>query len=226
MSILWCAAGAGVAIDNGIGSKYRREFTLSCTIRLGTYTCPTSDAEHSFHERLRCTSWTCSARSGGGSASPASLCHIAAGLAEEEDFHRTALAERLCTDFGFYDVRGLSLAPTSDAAHPEIWHGLMAGEHPRGAGPLVSCQLHYLLGSEHGWRGGVGIAASALQLSARDRWIGWDAVTRRAHLHRVVGLSRFLIRPDVSCRNLASHVLGQLLRRVPADFAPHYGYAP
>ena len=65
-----------------------------------------------------------------------------------------------------------------------------------------------------------------LQLLARDSWIGWDAATRRAHLHRVVGLSRFLIRPAVSCRNLASHVLGQLLRRLQADFEARYGYAP
>ena len=79
---------------------------------------------------------------------------------------------------------------------------------------------------EDGWLGAAGIAASALQLAARDRWIGWDAAGRRSHLHRVVGLSRFLIRPGVVCRNLASHVLGQLLRRLPADFEARYGYAP
>ena len=123
-------------------------------------------------------------------------------------------------------VRGLSLVLVEDAAQREIWHGLMALEHPRGAGPLVGCQLRYLVGSEHGWLGAAGIAASALQLAVRDRWIGWDAAGRRSHLHRVVGLSRFLIRPGVACRNLASHVLGQLLRRLPADFEARYGYAP
>ncbi len=57
-------------------------------------------------------------------------------------------------------VRGLSLVLVSDGAHREIWHGLMASEHPRGAGPLVGCQLRYLVGSEHGWLGGVGIATT------------------------------------------------------------------
>ena len=42
----------------------------------------------------------------------------------------------------------------------------------------------------------------------------------------MVGLSRFLIRPGVQCRNLASHVLGRLLRRLPADFEARYGYTP
>ena len=123
-------------------------------------------------------------------------------------------------------VRGLSIVLVEDAAQRAIWHALMAAEHPRGAGPLVGCQLRYLVGSAHGWLGAAGVAASALHLAARDRWIGWDATQRRAQLHRVVGLSRFLIRPGVQCRNLASHVLGRVLRRLPADFETRYGYAP
>ena len=127
---------------------------------------------------------------------------------------------------GWPGVRGLSLVLVSTSAEHEIWHGLMAGEHPRGAGPLVGRQLRYLIGSEHGWLGAAGIAASALHLSSRDRWIGWDAEQRRAHLHRVAGLSRYLIRPGAACRNLASHVLGQLLRRLPSDFEERYGFSP
>lgn len=123
-------------------------------------------------------------------------------------------------------VRELSIVLVEDAAQRALWHALMATEHPRGAGPLVGCQLRYLVGSAHGWLGGAGFAASALQLAARERWIGWDAAQRRAHLHRVVGLSRFLIRPQVQCRNLASHVLGRLLRRLAVDFEARYGYAP
>ena len=73
------------------------------------------------------------------------------------------------------------------------------------------------------------MAASALQLAPRDRWIGWDAATRLAHLdhlHRVVGLCRFLIRPGVLCRNLASHVLGRVVRALPEDFEALYELDP
>jgi diguanylate cyclase (GGDEF)-like protein len=59
-----------------------------------------------------------------------------------------------------------------------------------------------LIGSEHGGLGGFGFAAAALQLAARDPWIGWDAATRRQHLHRVVGMNRFRIRSAVHCHNL------------------------
>ena len=95
-------------------------------------------------------------------------------------------------------VRGLMLVPVANRAHREIWQGLMEYEHPRGAGPLLGRQLRYLLWSEHGWLGAIGIAASVLHLAARDRWIGRDAEMRRAHGHRGVGLSRFLIRRCVA----------------------------
>ncbi|MDE2876556.1 MAG: IS4 family transposase [Gemmatimonadota bacterium] len=215
-------------------------------------------------------------------ARPESVDHITGVLDSGDIAHRTALAERLCADFGFRDgrgrpqvstclsalraleragqvqlparrtpggscvrrrrsspvapardvpaqvghVQGLALVVVSDPVQREIWQGLMEHEHPQGAGPLVGRQMRYLLWSEHGWLGAIGVAASALQLAARDRWIGWDAATRLDHLHRVVGLSRFLIRPQVHCRNLASHVLGQLLRRLGADFCARYGFAP
>lgn len=196
--------------------------------------------------------------------------------------HRTAVAEALCAEFGFYDARGapqrgsclkalrdleaagaftlpaprtttgpkvprrleapvalpeavpaqagevqgLRLELVTTAAQMRVWNELMAREHPRGAGPLVGRQLRYLIGSAHGWLGGLGVGAAALQLAPRDRWIGWDVAQRRRHLHRVVGLSRFLIRPSVRCRNLASRVLGMAMAVLPGDFAARYGYRP
>lgn len=53
-----------------------------------------------------------------------------------------------------------------------------------------------------------------------------EAVARSAQLHRVAGLCRFLIRPGVSYRHLASHVLGRAARALGADFEPRYGYRP
>jgi hypothetical protein len=96
---------------------------------------------------------------------------------------------------------------------------LMLREHPRGAGPLVGVQVRYLIGSAHGWLGGLGFGASALQLKDRDRWNGWDGEGRQKHLHRIVGLSRFLILPMVACHNLASRVLAMALRQFPRGMA-------
>lgn len=123
-------------------------------------------------------------------------------------------------------LRGLELVLVESIETRRIWTELMAREHPQGSGPLVGRSLRYLVGSQHGWLGGLGFAAAALKLADRDSWIGWDQSTRRAHLHRIVGLARFLIRPMVRCRNLASHVLSLAMRRLADDFSRLYGYAP
>ena len=124
------------------------------------------------------------------------------------------------------DVRGLSLIRVRTEEEMRIWNEMMISEHPLRAGPFVGRQLRYLIGSDHGWLGGLGFAAAALQLSARDKWIGWDAEQRQAHLHGVVGMCRFLIRPSVHCRNLASKVLSMSMAVMPEDFEGQYNYRP
>ena len=124
------------------------------------------------------------------------------------------------------EVRGLSLVKVSNLDQIRIWNEMMIREHPQGAGLQVGAQIRYLIGSEHGWLGGLGFSAAALALSSRDKWIGWDEEVRKAQLHRVVGMSRFLIRPQVRCRNLASRVLGMAVRTVGEDYEAQYGYRP
>ena len=124
------------------------------------------------------------------------------------------------------DVEGLRLVVVEDEAQRRIWNTLLACEHPQSTTTFVGCQVRYLVGSAHGWLGVVGFSASALHLRARDAWMGWSDEQRRAHLHRVVCLSRFLIRPAVCSRHLASHVLGRVLRRVGEDFEARYHYRP
>ena len=123
-------------------------------------------------------------------------------------------------------VRDLSVLAVDGRDHRRVWNTLIADEHPHGMATFAGCQLRYLVGSAHGWLGAVGFSASALRLAARDRWIGWSAQQRDAALGRVVCMSRFLIRPAVHCANLASHVLGRALRRLPRDFEARYGYRP
>ena len=123
-------------------------------------------------------------------------------------------------------VRGLQLVAVADDDQRRVWNELMRREHPRGAVQHVGAQMRYLLVSEHGVLGALGFAAAALALAARDAFIGWDPDRRVRQLHRVAGLGRFLIRPCVACRNLASKALALALRRLPADFQRHYGYRP
>jgi len=124
------------------------------------------------------------------------------------------------------ELRGLELLLVETEAHMRIWNEMMINDHPRGAGLLVGRQIRYLVQSEYGWLGGFAFSAAALHLHDRDEWIGWDLESRRANLHQVVNMSRFLIRSSVSCQNLASHLLGMAIKKLPQDFEARYGYRP
>jgi len=97
-------------------------------------------------------------------------------------------------------------------------HHYLGYPHPLG-------QLHYLVTD----RSGRDLACllfgpAAWKCGPRDRFIGWTAAQRQAHLSRVANNSRFLILPWVEVAHLASHVLGLVLRRLPQDWQSHWGH--
>jgi hypothetical protein len=124
------------------------------------------------------------------------------------------------------EVSGLELIEVTDREHRRIWNELMLREHPLQECRLVGRQLRYLVGSKHGWLGGIGFGSAALYLEGRDEWIGWTSEQRLEHLPRVLQMNRFLIRPGVRCENLASRVLGMCAQRVAEDFERRYGLRP
>ena len=106
------------------------------------------------------------------------------------------------------------------------WRTLIATHHYLGYTPFAGAQLRYLVESLYGTLGALGFAASAWACAPRDGHIGWDTATRKARLHLVVGNARFLILPNVTVPNLASHILGSGSRRLAADWQCVYGYQP
>jgi hypothetical protein len=61
-------------------------------------------------------------------------------------------------------------------------------------------------------------------LGARDRFIGWSAEARRRNIRFLAYNPRYLILPWVRVPHLASHVLGQMARRIAADWDRIYGH--
>lgn len=108
-----------------------------------------------------------------------------------------------------------------------IWNELMQRGHYLGKGPLCGAQIRYLVeSSRHGWVGALAFSAAQWRLKKRDQYIGWSEAARRAHLHQVVGNSRFLILPHVQVPNLASRALSLSLARLGKDWTERYGSAP
>lgn len=106
------------------------------------------------------------------------------------------------------------------------WRTLIAGYHYLGYTPFAGAQIRYLVETPSGTVAALGYAASAWKCAARDTHIGWDAPTREARLHLVVGNARFLILPHMQVPNLASTILARVARRLQADWQTIYGYQP
>ncbi len=72
----------------------------------------------------------------------------------------------------------------------------------------------------------LGFASSAWRLSSRDQFIGWTDEQRIANLRYVVSNARFLILPWIRRPNLASRILGGIVRRLPQNWEERYHYRP
>lgn len=128
-----------------------------------------------------------------------------------------------------HELGAIELVPIKrwDRKRSRIWNRLMARYHYLGAGPLCGAQIRYLIYHErYGYLGGLAFSAAAWRLEARDQWIGWDNRAREKNLHKVVCNSRFLILPQVTVPNLASHVLALCAKRLVDDWQKRYGIAP
>jgi hypothetical protein len=112
------------------------------------------------------------------------------------------------------------------SSEARLWRAMIAAHHYCGYRQLVGAQIRYLIRCRRGWLGALGFSAAAWQLRDRDRFIGWSARARRAHLHEVAVNSRFLLLPWVKVPHLASKVLALASRQLPADWQAIYGYRP
>jgi hypothetical protein len=104
----------------------------------------------------------------------------------------------------------------------QLWNEYVARYHYRGAIVLPGAQLRYLAYAGDQVVAALGLGAAAWKLAPRDRFIGWTPAEREQHLPEVADLHRFLVLPWVKVPCLASHLLGQLARRVRADWAARY----
>lgn len=85
--------------------------------------------------------------------------------------------------------------------------------------------LRYVAEVAGQWVALLTFSAPALHLKARERWIGWSPRQRARRLGLVVNHSRYLLLADRQrYPNLASRVLGLVLRRLSADWQERWGH--
>ncbi len=107
-----------------------------------------------------------------------------------------------------------------------LWNESVERDHPLGYKKPFGYRARYFIESGPQRLGCVLLGGAAKALGARDQWIGWTDRQRLKNLPWIINNSRYLIFPRVKVGNLASHVLGQLARRVGDDREALRGYRP
>ena len=98
-------------------------------------------------------------------------------------------------------------------------------EHYLESSRFAGQSLRYVAQVDGQWVALLTFSASALHLKGRERWIGWSPRQRARRLGLVVNNSRFLVLPERQrYPNLASRVLGMVLRRLSADWQERWGH--
>lgn len=134
------------------------------------------------------------------------------------ELDRTPIELPLC------DLGELEWRQVRRTADEGLFHSLLAEHHYLGMVRSVGEHLKFLVLAR-----GRPIACFAWtspphKLGPRDRFIGWSALARDRNRQLIAYNPRFLIVPWVKVRNLASHLLGQMARRLPQEWQRVYGH--
>jgi hypothetical protein len=124
------------------------------------------------------------------------------------------------------DIGQVSVEIVPDKESTGLWNEYVSRYHYLGYKQPFGYFLRYFVESEQGLLGCILFAGAAKALRVRDRWIGWAKDPRLRNLAWVINNSRFLIFPWVGVKNLASHILGQVARRISDDWQQRWGYRP
>ena len=103
-----------------------------------------------------------------------------------------------------------------------LWGSLLQAHHYLGYTQPVGEHLKHLVYAQGRPVACLAWSSAPRHLGPRDRFIGWSAPQRRAHIHLVAYNTRFLILPWVQVPHLASHVLARVARGIAADWQALY----
>ncbi len=107
-----------------------------------------------------------------------------------------------------------------------LWNEYIDRYHYLGYTRLPGAQLRYFVRSKGTLVALLGFGASAWKTNPRDKYIGWTASVREKNLHLIVNNARFLILPWIHSKNLGSHILSRVIKRIGVDWENQYNYRP
>lgn len=105
-----------------------------------------------------------------------------------------------------------------------LFNGLIEAHHYLGYTQPVGEHLKYIVYAGERPLACFAWSSAPRHLGPRDRYLGWSSAARRENIRFVIYNSRYLILPWVQVPHLASHLLGRMLRVLPAEWSRFYSH--
>jgi len=121
-------------------------------------------------------------------------------------------------------LRPLRIRQVRRTSLEALFNGLIERDHYLGYVQPVGEHLKYMVFAGSRPVACLGWSSPPWHMGPRDRFIGWSPKVRRKNLSLIAYNTRFLILPWVRVKHLASHVLGQMARRIISDWEALYGH--
>ena len=122
------------------------------------------------------------------------------------------------------ELRPLEFRQVRRSPEEPLFNRLIERHHYLGYRQPVGEHLKYLVYACGRPVACLGWSSAPWHMGPRDQYIGWSPSVRRRNLHLIGYNTRFLIVPWVRVPHLASHLLGQMARRLSGDWQRLYGH--
>jgi hypothetical protein len=119
-------------------------------------------------------------------------------------------------------IKPLRFCQVRRTGSEKLFNSLIEHYHYLGYCHPVGEQLKYIVYSQQKPIACLAWSSAPRHIGCRDRFIGWSAHSRKAHIHLLAYNSRFLILPWVRVGYLASHILARMAKIVCQDWQAIY----
>jgi hypothetical protein len=159
---------------------------------------------------------------GGHIELPAQRCHPANPLAERRKPTPLPFLTWAPLEATVAEIRPLEIHQVRRTGEERLFNSFLEGYHPLGYTQPVGEHLKYVIYARGTPLACMGWSSAPRHIGCRDRYIGWSQEVRRRNIHLLAYNTRYLILPWAKVPCLASHLLGEVARRISRDWETLY----
>lgn len=132
--------------------------------------------------------------------------------------------DRAPIDTGLTSLLPLKFVQVRRTKQEKLFNSLISHYHYLGYVQPVGEHLKYMVYAKDRPLACLAFSSAPRHIGPRDKFIGWDQVTRKQNIHLICYNQRFLILPWVSVKYLASHILSAVAKIISSDWRRLYNH--